>query len=43
MLIPNNVHQSWKPFLTEDRKQELEEIESEIGEDFTPSDTTLIL
>lgn len=36
MLLKNN-HESWNGFLTPDIKKMLDEIETEIGEDFTPA------
>lgn len=43
MLIPEKVHPSWKEFLTEDRKKEIDDIAIDIGDDFTPSDPKLVL
>lgn len=36
-LLDLTIHDSWKEFLTEERIQQLEEIESSMGSDFTPS------
>ncbi|WP_242247854.1 uracil-DNA glycosylase [Bacillus cereus group sp. BfR-BA-01328] len=43
MLIPENVHPSWDEFLTNDRKEEVNVIFDEIKQDFTPSDSKLVL
>lgn len=37
MLIPNSYHSSWDNFMTSERKQQLEQIESLIGTGYTPS------
>lgn len=35
-LLPNNIHNSWDDFLTEEILQELKEIETKIGDNFVP-------
>ena len=36
MLIPQDYHNSWDDFLTDGLKKDLQDIESKIGDDFTP-------
>ena len=43
MIIPSNIHPSWKPFLTEGILNELAEIEQEIGFNYNPSEPQAIL
>ncbi|MGM9925850.1 MAG: uracil-DNA glycosylase [Bacillus sp. (in: firmicutes)] len=43
MIIPSNIHPSWKPFLTEGILNELAEIEQEIGFNYNPSEPQVIL
>ncbi|MFJ7185574.1 uracil-DNA glycosylase [Lysinibacillus xylanilyticus] len=35
-MLPNNIHASWKPFITEDILNELKLIEMQIGENYNP-------
>ncbi len=36
-LLPNYIHRSWKPFLTDERLVELKSIRNKIGNNFTPT------
>lgn len=36
MLLPKNIHHSWNDFLTQERLDELDEIETKIGDNFVP-------
>ena len=43
MLLPDYVHSSWKPFLTEKILDKLDEIERKIGTDYNPDGEGVIL
>ncbi|MGN1400914.1 MAG: uracil-DNA glycosylase [Bacillus sp. (in: firmicutes)] len=43
MILPGNIHASWKPLLTEEVQGELRFIESQLGAEYNPSDKGKIL
>lgn len=43
MLIPKNIHSSWKPFLTDDIVREMAVIEKGIGENYNPHEPDSVL
>ena len=43
MLISNDIHKSWQPFLTEEIVDELKLIESKLGDSINPEDPSKIL
>ena len=43
MIIPDSIHQSWQPFLTEEIENELKLIESKLGDHINPNDPSKIL
>ena len=43
MLLPDYVHSSWKPFLTEEILDKLDEIGRKIGTDYNPDGEGVIL
>ena len=43
MILPKQIHDTWKPFLNEERMDELRKIEQEIGTNYNPVDSEHIL
>jgi len=43
MILPTDIHPSWKAFLNDEMMEELEQIEQQIGEDCNPSNRQQIL
>ncbi|MBP3952735.1 uracil-DNA glycosylase [Bacillus suaedae] len=42
-LLPDQIHESWVPFLTKARQEEIAEIEQKIGDNYNPTDPSVIL
>ena len=43
MIVPNTIHPSWQEFLTDEIRQELQEIEQQIGNNYNPGSSRQIL
>lgn len=43
MIIPKQIHETWKPFLTDEIMNELQIIENDIGDNYNPVDPEHIL
>src|SRR5699024_6527509 len=43
MFIPDEIHSSWLDFLTDERIQEIRQIESQIGNDYNPTNPNNVL